>query len=93
MIHLCSLPNLEVLKIRDCVFEDRDLRNGIGCSALVEIPCGIGEIPMLQTIKLDECSPSLVASAQLIIEEKCELGNYDLQLRTTFCKVGLLVSN
>ncbi|KAH6808672.1 hypothetical protein C2S51_026455 [Perilla frutescens var. frutescens] len=121
MTTLCALPNLEVLKIERCAFEDNEeweaaegdefrslqflqfanlklvrwqadktnfpkLKRLVirGCSALEEIPCDIGEITTLQTIELAKCSPSLVASVQLIIEEQRELGNDDLQLRTNF---------
>ncbi|XP_057773782.1 putative late blight resistance protein homolog R1A-10 [Salvia miltiorrhiza] len=110
-----ELPNLEVLKLRDCEFkgvwdaeqqefsklqflllEDVQLVQWQAdessfprlrhlvirrCSALEEIPSGIGDIPTLQTIELDECSPSVVASAKQIIEEQRENGNNDIQLR------------
>ncbi|XP_057772103.1 putative late blight resistance protein homolog R1A-10 [Salvia miltiorrhiza] len=110
-----ELPNLEVLKLRDCKFkglwdaEQQEfsklqfllleqvqlvhwqadessfprLRHLVirRCSALEEIPSGIGDILTLQTIELDECSPSVVASATLIIEEQRANGNDDLQLR------------
>ncbi|XP_057773788.1 putative late blight resistance protein homolog R1A-3 [Salvia miltiorrhiza] len=53
-----------------------------GCYHLEEIPAGIGEIPTLQLIELEECSDSAVASAKQIQEEQqSEYGNYDLQLR------------
>ncbi|KAK4425886.1 putative late blight resistance proteinR1A-10 [Sesamum alatum] len=52
-----------------------------GCSALEKIPSGIGEIPTLEIIELDECSPSVVASAKQIQEEQREYGNDGLQLR------------
>ncbi|KAK4422663.1 putative late blight resistance proteinR1A-10 [Sesamum alatum] len=119
-----SLPNLEVLKIRNCTFKDQEmqptddqewepkegefcslqfllleklnlvqwranethfprLRHLLirGCSALEEIPSSIGEIPTLEIIELDECSPSIVASAKQIQEEQREYGNDSLQLR------------
>ncbi|KAK4425887.1 putative late blight resistance proteinR1A-10 [Sesamum alatum] len=124
MTTIGSLPNLEVLKIRDCIFKDQEmqprddkewepkegefcslqfllleklnlvqwradethfprLRHLLirGCSALEKIPSGIGEIPTLEIIELDECSPSLVASAKQIQEEQVENGNEGLQLR------------
>ncbi|KAK4425890.1 putative late blight resistance proteinR1B-12 [Sesamum alatum] len=52
-----------------------------GCSALEEIPSSIGEIPTLEIIELDECSPYVVASAKQIQEEQREYGNDSLQLR------------
>ncbi|XP_057772148.1 putative late blight resistance protein homolog R1A-10 [Salvia miltiorrhiza] len=52
------------------------------CRELEEIPSGIGEIPTLQSIELERCSDSAVASAKQIQEEQqSEYGNYDLQLR------------
>ncbi|XP_047968392.1 putative late blight resistance protein homolog R1A-10 [Salvia hispanica] len=50
------------------------------CYGLEEIPSGIGEIPTLQLIKLEECTKSAVASAQRIVEEQSENGNYDIKL-------------
>ncbi|KAK4425885.1 putative late blight resistance proteinR1B-16 [Sesamum alatum] len=52
-----------------------------GCSALEEIPSGIGEIPTLEIIELDECSPPVVASAKQIQEEQREYGNDGLEVR------------
>ncbi|KAI3450840.1 hypothetical protein Pfo_007505 [Paulownia fortunei] len=51
------------------------------CSKLEEIPCGIGDIPTLEIIDLDKCSPSAVASAILIWEEQYYNGNYGLEVR------------
>ncbi|XP_057771589.1 uncharacterized protein LOC130991401 [Salvia miltiorrhiza] len=52
------------------------------CRKLEEIPAGIGEIPTLQLIHLEECRYSAVASAKQIQEEQqSEYDNYDLQLR------------
>ncbi|KAL1561250.1 hypothetical protein AAHA92_03976 [Salvia divinorum] len=53
------------------------------CYSLEEIPSGIGEIPTLQLIDLEECTKSTVASAERIVEEQSEYGNYDLKLRIT----------
>ncbi|XP_042057302.1 putative late blight resistance protein homolog R1B-16 [Salvia splendens] len=52
-----------------------------GCRKLEEIPRGIGEIPTLQLIELEECSESAVASAERIVKEQSEDGNNDLKLR------------
>ncbi|XP_047983813.1 putative late blight resistance protein homolog R1A-3 isoform X3 [Salvia hispanica] len=49
-------------------------------SLLKEIPSSIGDIPTLQSIKLDSCSDSVVDSARRIREEQEELGNEFLQL-------------
>ncbi|XP_057771564.1 putative late blight resistance protein homolog R1A-10 [Salvia miltiorrhiza] len=52
------------------------------CPSLEEIPAGIGEIPTLQLIHLDDCNDSTVASAKQIQEEQqSEYENYQLQLR------------
>ncbi|XP_057771557.1 putative late blight resistance protein homolog R1A-10 [Salvia miltiorrhiza] len=52
------------------------------CWKLEEIPAGIGEIPTLQLIHLDNCSDSAVASAKQIQEEQqSEYENYQLQLQ------------
>ncbi|XP_057772155.1 putative late blight resistance protein homolog R1A-10 [Salvia miltiorrhiza] len=64
-----NFPRLRHLIIRRCYY-------------LEEIPAGIGEIPTLQLIHLEDCSASAVASAKQIQEEQqSEYGNYDLQLR------------
>ncbi|KAL1561256.1 putative late blight resistance protein R1B-16 [Salvia divinorum] len=51
------------------------------CYNLEEIPNGIGEIPTLQLIEVEECTKSIVTSAERIVEEQSENGNYDLKLR------------
>ncbi|KAK4427710.1 putative late blight resistance proteinR1B-12 [Sesamum alatum] len=51
------------------------------CSDLQEIPPGIGEIPTLKVIEVQECSPSVVASARMIQEEQQSYGNDALQVR------------
>ncbi|KAL0376416.1 UNVERIFIED_CONTAM: putative late blight resistance proteinR1B-12 [Sesamum calycinum] len=61
-------PRLRHLVIRDC-------------SALEEIPHGIGDIPTLEIIELDECNPCVVASARQIQEEQHENGNDGLEVR------------
>ena len=50
------------------------------CKYLEEIHSGIGEIPTLQLIELEECRESAVASAKRIEEEQSEYGNYHLKL-------------
>ncbi|XP_047969164.1 putative late blight resistance protein homolog R1B-16 isoform X2 [Salvia hispanica] len=47
-------------------------------SALGEIPLSIGDIPTLQSIKMSQCSQSVVDSAERIQEEQLELGNENL---------------
>ncbi|KAI3463880.1 hypothetical protein Pfo_020543 [Paulownia fortunei] len=51
------------------------------CSALEEIPSGVGDISTLEIIEVHKSSPSVVASARKIHEEQVELGNYGLQVR------------
>ncbi|KAL2465048.1 Disease resistance RPP8-like protein 3 [Abeliophyllum distichum] len=51
------------------------------CRHLIEVPCGIGDIPTLQKIELYYCSNSLVNSAKNIYEEQCDEGNKVLQVR------------
>ncbi|KAL0446706.1 UNVERIFIED_CONTAM: putative late blight resistance proteinR1A-10 [Sesamum latifolium] len=51
------------------------------CDALVEIPCGIGEISTLQLIELYSCGHSAVRSAKRIHEEQQSIGNDDLEVR------------
>ncbi|KAL2493690.1 putative disease resistance protein [Forsythia ovata] len=110
-----SLPNLEVLKLKDHAFEGPVWETNEGefcklkfllierthlenwkaskthfpslqclslryCYKLVEIPSGIGEIPTLQVIRLYECCPSAVISAELIQEEQQSFGNDVLQV-------------
>ncbi|KAL6541930.1 hypothetical protein OROGR_011416 [Orobanche gracilis] len=48
---------------------------------LREIPLGIGDIPTLRSIKLENCNHFAVDSARRIVEEQHELGNEDLQLQ------------
>ncbi|KAI3455516.1 hypothetical protein Pfo_012179 [Paulownia fortunei] len=60
-------PNLECLIIRHC-------------SVLEDIPSGIGEIPTLQVIEVDD-SEMAADSAKLILEEQQSLGNDVLQVR------------
>ncbi|KAG8379030.1 hypothetical protein BUALT_Bualt07G0045800 [Buddleja alternifolia] len=60
-------PKLEVLKLGDMEF-------------LEEIPCGIGEIETLRTIKLEFCSDSVEESTKKIYEEQQSFGNEDFQL-------------
>ncbi|KAL0348643.1 UNVERIFIED_CONTAM: putative late blight resistance proteinR1B-12 [Sesamum angustifolium] len=50
------------------------------CSALEEIPSGIGDIPTLEIIELDKCNLSVVASAKQIQEEQHEYGNYGFEV-------------
>ncbi|KAL2559511.1 putative late blight resistance protein-like protein R1A-10 [Forsythia ovata] len=45
----------------------------------LEIPCGIGEIPTLELIKVYNCSDSVVTSAKQIEEEQHSSGNDYLQ--------------
>ncbi|CAA3027203.1 late blight resistance homolog R1A-10 [Olea europaea subsp. europaea] len=68
-----NLPNLEVLKLKECL----RLTN---CLYLKCIPPGIGEIPTLQQIFLYRCSPSVVKSANSILEEQEDWGIYDLKI-------------
>ncbi|KAL1561259.1 putative late blight resistance protein R1B-16 isoform X1 [Salvia divinorum] len=51
------------------------------CYRLEEIPSGIGEISTLQLIELEACTKSIVASAERIVKEQSEYGNYDPKLR------------
>ncbi|XP_047965776.1 putative late blight resistance protein homolog R1B-16 [Salvia hispanica] len=51
------------------------------CNELVEIPCGIGDIPTLQEIGIRECGASVVASAlQIQKVQREEYDNYDLKV-------------
>ncbi|KAL2515303.1 putative disease resistance RPP13-like protein 3 [Forsythia ovata] len=52
-----------------------------GCYDLKEIPCGIGEIPTLQSIELRRCRDSVATSAKEIQMEQLELGNDGLQVQ------------
>ncbi|KAL1561263.1 hypothetical protein AAHA92_03986 [Salvia divinorum] len=86
----CSLQflNLECLNLVRWIADEtnfprlRHLRLYCCCN-LEEIPSAIGEIPTLQLIDLEECTKSTVASAERIVEEQSENGNYDLKLRIT----------
>ncbi|XP_022896729.1 putative late blight resistance protein homolog R1A-10 [Olea europaea var. sylvestris] len=51
-----------------------------GCSNLKCIPSGIGEIPTLQQIILYRCPSSVVNSANSILEEQQDWGNYELKV-------------
>ncbi|KAL1561262.1 putative late blight resistance protein R1A-10 [Salvia divinorum] len=62
-----NFPRLRHLRVFNCY--------------LKEIPSGIGEIPTLQLIELETCRKSAVASAERIVAEQSENGNYDLKLR------------
>ncbi|KAL0356316.1 UNVERIFIED_CONTAM: putative disease resistance RPP8-like protein 2 [Sesamum radiatum] len=50
------------------------------CLRLEAVPSGIGEIQTLQSIELDESSPSAVTSAEEILEEQRSLGNESLHV-------------
>ncbi|KAL1538282.1 putative late blight resistance protein R1B-16 [Salvia divinorum] len=63
-----DFPSLERLIIRHC-------------SRLEGIPCGIGEIPTLEVIEVDHCTPSAAESAREIFEEQLSMGNDALQVR------------
>ncbi|EYU29928.1 hypothetical protein MIMGU_mgv1a001694mg [Erythranthe guttata] len=58
----------------------------LGLSKLDEIPLGIGEIPTLGIIVLDDCSESANISAMKILEEQEYLGNDDLRVEIMFWK-------
>ncbi|KAK4427070.1 putative late blight resistance proteinR1A-10 [Sesamum alatum] len=51
------------------------------CFNLAVIPSEIGDIQTLELVELFECSPSAVASAMVIQEEKQSLGNDRLRVR------------
>ncbi|XP_042039826.1 putative late blight resistance protein homolog R1A-3 [Salvia splendens] len=51
------------------------------CYKLHEIPIGIGDIPSLQLIEVDDCSMSVIQSARDIKVEQEELGNEQLEVR------------
>ncbi|KAG8379035.1 hypothetical protein BUALT_Bualt07G0046300 [Buddleja alternifolia] len=63
-----NFPNLRHLVIRCCF-------------SLEEIPCGVGDIPAIEMIEVDESSPSVVESAKQIQEEQQDNGNTLLQVR------------
>ncbi|KAL7115209.1 hypothetical protein ACP275_04G171000 [Erythranthe tilingii] len=58
----------------------------LGLSKLDEIPLGIGEIPTLDIIGLDDCSESANISAMKILEEQEYLGNDSLRVDIMFWK-------
>ncbi|KAL2492519.1 putative late blight resistance proteinR1A-10 [Abeliophyllum distichum] len=51
------------------------------CENLKEIPCGIGEIPTLESIEVSDCRDSVVTSAKQIQEEQQSLGYDDFRVR------------
>lgn len=55
-----------------------------GLTKLSEIPSGIGDIPTLERIELDECGVSAAISAMRILKEQESYGNDDLQLQVCF---------
>ncbi|XP_047953977.1 putative late blight resistance protein homolog R1A-10 [Salvia hispanica] len=63
-------PNLRQLVLRHCRF-------------LEEIPYGIGESPLLETIELHRCKNSAVISARNLQEEQQSLGNDGLTIYIT----------
>lgn len=63
----CTFPRLERISLYDC-------------QNLIEIPCGIGEIPTLQLIEVDIRNSSVVESAESLKEEQESYGN-DLEVR------------
>lgn len=86
----------EFLKLKHLLLEDLNLENWRAdsihfpslqcliiryCRNLKEMPCGIGEILMLQLIELHCCADSLVASVKQMQEEQLGLGNDGLQVR------------
>ncbi|XP_022896583.1 putative late blight resistance protein homolog R1A-10 isoform X2 [Olea europaea var. sylvestris] len=109
-----NLPNLEVLKLKEGVFESNAWKTEgefsrlkflhvesfhfkiweaeaahfpslqclrlRKCFALKFIPPAIGEIPTLQQIFLYGCSLSVEKSANSILEEQEDWGNYDLKV-------------
>ncbi|KAI3454411.1 hypothetical protein Pfo_011074, partial [Paulownia fortunei] len=85
----------EIFRLRFLMLEDMDIEHWRAdetnfpwltrlifrhCYKLREIPCGIGEIPTLEMIELDDCSPSVVNSARQIQEEQKNVGNVGLQV-------------
>lgn len=63
-------PNLHQLVLRHCRF-------------LEEIPYGIGEAPLLETIELHHCKNSAVISVRNLLEEQQSLGNDGLTIYIT----------
>ncbi|XP_042021307.1 putative late blight resistance protein homolog R1B-16 isoform X2 [Salvia splendens] len=82
--------NLRFLLIEECDLECwitynthfPRLEHLVICDLLLlsEIPMSIGDIPTLQSIKVERCSDSVVDSAEIIKEEQEEFGNEDLQI-------------
>ncbi|PIN16903.1 Apoptotic ATPase [Handroanthus impetiginosus] len=72
-----DFPSLQHLVLRHCRF-------------LKEIPCGIGEAPLLRKIELHRCRDSAVTSARQIQEEQQSLGNDDLDFRSLIEDVDIL---
>ncbi|XP_022896624.1 putative late blight resistance protein homolog R1A-10 isoform X2 [Olea europaea var. sylvestris] len=68
-------PSLQCLRIK-------------GCTSLKCIPSGIGEILTLQQIILDRCPPSVVNSANSILKEQEDWGNYDLKVHVNSNSYG-----
>ncbi|KAL8557687.1 hypothetical protein ACS0TY_004960 [Phlomoides rotata] len=52
------------------------------CCLLTEIPDGVGDIPTLQLVEIDQANKSLVESAKMVQEEQQSYGNDDLQVRS-----------
>ncbi|KAG6431422.1 hypothetical protein SASPL_109501 [Salvia splendens] len=92
---LCTLPNLEVLRIVECLeslnlvhwkadetnFPKLQRLFVARCHKLEEIPNAMGDIPTLQEIGIYECGASIVASAQQILKvQREEYDNFDLKL-------------
>ncbi|XP_042024556.1 putative late blight resistance protein homolog R1B-16 [Salvia splendens] len=53
------------------------------CSRLEGIPCGVGEIPTLEVIEVDHCTPMAADSAREILEEQVSMGNDALHVRVS----------
>ncbi|KAI3745228.1 hypothetical protein L1987_58336 [Smallanthus sonchifolius] len=53
------------------------------CYDLEKIPLEIGDIPMLQNIKIYKCRQSVDESVRIIQEEQNDYGNYDLKIDVT----------
>ena len=60
-------PRLQCLMLHRCPFLD-------------EIPHGVGNIPTLKLIEIDDHNQSLLNSAEFILEEQSNLGNDDLKV-------------
>ncbi|KAL2515660.1 Disease resistance protein RPP13 [Forsythia ovata] len=85
----------EFLQLKFFLIEEIDLKHWIAdhihfpslqhlvikeCTCLEELPCGIGDIPTLESIELHNCADSLVTSATEIQEEQQNLGNDGLKV-------------